>query len=175
MTADAYEGQQSCAPEGANDSDLLTVRAAKRLETALASLKLLLNFHQIPAETEQLRHALGGVDEPSGIDLVRLARAMGAKARLLSVTPDRLERQPLPALAELDDGRFVILARCSDGKVLVHSADGEGSGTFSIDEFAVQWLGENAPPGAKGELTLRDCQSKCTPVFLFGSAANSAR
>ena len=124
-----------------------------RAGTALDCLKLLLNFHQIPAEIEQLRHAIGGTNQ-TAIDLVRLAKQLGAKARLISVALDRLERQPLPAIAAIADGSFVIVGRVQDGKVLIHAPSGGQSGILSLDEFAELWLGAERVTGTKGELLL---------------------
>lgn len=148
------EEVEAAAAPAANDSDAEAVAAAERLTSALGSLKLLLNFHQIPAELDQLRHALSGAEEAGPVDLVRLAKALGAKARLASIAAERLERQPLPAIARLADGRYAIVAKVADGKVLVHAAVGQGSGTYALSDFAKLWLGDTARAAARGDLVL---------------------
>jgi ATP-binding cassette, subfamily B, bacterial HlyB/CyaB len=111
--------------------------------SGLACLKLLLNFHQIPADIDQLKHAIGGVDEIGMIDLVRLAGQLGARSRLAEVRLDKLERQPMPCMVRMAKGDYAIVGKIEDGKVLVHSPVKDRSGIVSLTEFAARWLGEN--------------------------------
>ena len=128
------------------------------LASALACLKLILNFHQIAADEDQLRHALGGIDVPDPIDLVRLARQLGAKARIAPVAPERLMRQPLPAIARAADGSYAIVAKIEgeglDAQVLVHSPVEGRSGVFPLADFIRDWIGPGATPGSRGTLIL---------------------
>jgi ATP-binding cassette, subfamily B, bacterial HlyB/CyaB len=124
------------------------------MASALGCLKLLLNFHQIAADEDQLKHALGGITEPSPLDLVRLARALGAKARSVSVPATRLDRQPLPACAQMVDGSYVIVAKVEHNQVLVHSPIEGASGIFAISDFARAWIGGDLQPGSTGTLLL---------------------
>jgi subfamily B ATP-binding cassette protein HlyB/CyaB len=82
------------------------------------ALVLLLRFHQIAADPAQIRHQFGhaafGVAE-----ILRCARTLNVKARALNTQWDRLAGTPLPALAELRDGAFLVLGRIVDGKALV--------------------------------------------------------
>src|SRR5579883_3055155 len=80
-------------------------------ETGLFSLLILLRLHGIACEGEQLCHRLGtgviGVTE-----MLRCARDLGLKARVITTRWARLARAPLPAIAALKDGeRLVLMAR----------------------------------------------------------------
>jgi len=68
-----------------------------------AALCLLAAFHEIAADPDALAHQLGITPhEPvTPNDLLRAARLLGLKARLLRVNPDRLSHLPLPAIAWL--------------------------------------------------------------------------
>src|SRR5271167_504300 len=77
-------------------------------DAGLAALLMMPQFHGVAADGAQIRHRLGGVAE-----IVRVAREFGLKSREHRTSWRRLEKTPLPAIAPLRDGGFVIL-----GKVL---------------------------------------------------------
>ncbi|MET7243908.1 type I secretion system permease/ATPase, partial [Methylobacterium sp. EM32] len=57
---------------------------AARPDSGLGALALVASFHQIPCEPAQVRHDLGLGQAPmSGVDIVRGARRLGLKGRLL--------------------------------------------------------------------------------------------
>ncbi len=137
----------------------IKVNPAYALHSALACLKLLLNFHQIAADIDQLKHALGGTAEPEPLDLVRLAKQLGAQSRLVAVRLDKLDRQPLPAAVRLMDGSYAIVGKVDDAQVLVHAPVDELNGTshsgvMSLEAFARLWLGEGANVSTKGFVIL---------------------
>ena len=108
MSADG-EGSSS---HNASDAD--------GFDSALASFTLMLGFLQKPADPEQLRHAAGkGGALLDASDLLRLAKQLDVRAREVTVTPERLQRQPLPAIAQGKDGSFFLLLQVSDDKALV--------------------------------------------------------
>lgn len=89
-------------------------------DTALASLVLMLGFLHKPADPEQLRHAAGKGGAPlEARDLLRLAKQLDVRARETEVRFDRLQRQPLPAIASDKDGGFFLLLQASEDKALV--------------------------------------------------------
>ena len=78
-------------------------------ESGLAALVLLLRFHGIGADPEQIRHRIGveiGVPE-----MLRCAKEFGLKARAYQSNWQRLTKTPLPGIAVLRDGRFLILGK----------------------------------------------------------------
>jgi ATP-binding cassette, subfamily B, bacterial HlyB/CyaB len=159
-------GKQPAHPEKPMDgrSGDAEFNSATESETAflrlsgLSCLKLLLNFHQIPAELDQLKHALGGNDDIGMIDLVRLGSQLGAKSRIVEVRLDKLERQPMPCIVKLAAGDYAIVGKIEGGKVLVHSPIKDRSGVFLLTEFATRWLGQETVLGqgnkARGEVLL---------------------
>ena len=81
-------------------------------DAGLAALLMMLHFHGLAADGAQMRHRLGGI--AVGVsEIVRCAREFGLKSREHRTKWRRLEKTPLPAIAPLRDGGFVIL-----GKVL---------------------------------------------------------
>src|SRR6266446_4362900 len=87
-------------------------------ETGLFALVLLLRLHGVAAEEEQLCHRLGtrhvGVTE-----MLRCAKAFGLKARTVKTKRTRLARTPLPGIAVLNDGSFLLLGNAEGDEVLV--------------------------------------------------------
>lgn len=55
-------------------------------------------------------------------EILRLARELGLKARVVVKNWTQLDKAALPAIAENKDGTFVILTRIADGKALIHDS-----------------------------------------------------
>ena len=113
---------------------------------ALQALCVLARLHQVAAEPEALAHALGLTpsSEASQQDLLRAAQHLGLKAKRSKSAIERLNLSPLPVLARLNDGRWVVLAQCDGQRVLfLDPAAGESRPTIEpLDVFASQWSGE---------------------------------
>ena len=88
-------------------------------DTGLVCLVMLLHFHGIGADLEQIRHRFASGAAIGIADMLRCARELGLKARCVTSDWRRLARMPLPGIAERRDGGFFILAKVADGRVLV--------------------------------------------------------
>jgi subfamily B ATP-binding cassette protein HlyB/CyaB len=87
-------------------------------DSGLAAVVMLLRLHGVPVELEQIRHRMGtGVIGES--EIVRCSRQFGLKARAVKSSWGRLSRTPLPAIAILRDGSFLLLGNVAGTKVLV--------------------------------------------------------
>lgn len=112
-------------------------------DTALASFVLLMSFLQRPADVEQLRHAAGkGGAQLDARDLLRLARKLDVKARLVRVSPSRLERQPLPAIAKTPDGDFYLILQVANARVLVFYPHADAPQTVTLEDLDANYDGE---------------------------------
>ena len=93
---------------------------APKPDAGLAALVMLLRFHDIGADPNQIRHQFGGV--PIGVqEMLRCAKEFGLRARTRTVTWERLKATPLPAIAALRDGGFLLLGKAGDDKILVQA------------------------------------------------------
>src|SRR6516225_3978226 len=81
---------------------------------------MLLRFHGVGADPEQLRHRLGK-DTVGVADMVRCAKDMGLKVKSYRTTWQRLATTPLPAIAALNDGKFLFIGKVGDDKAIVQS------------------------------------------------------
>jgi ATP-binding cassette, subfamily B, bacterial HlyB/CyaB len=90
------------------------------IDQGLVVLVGLLKLHGIAVDEEQVRHRFGGV--PIGVsEMLRYAKQTGLKARVHKTNFSRLKKTPLPGVAVLGDGGFLLLAKVGDDKVLVQS------------------------------------------------------
>ena len=88
-------------------------------DTGLACLVLVARFFGVAAQTGQLKHKYARSQEPvSPNELVRAARHLGLKARLVSSEWKKLEKTPLPALAQHQDGHWVVIAKADAERVI---------------------------------------------------------
>ncbi|MGB8842237.1 MAG: type I secretion system permease/ATPase [Aliidongia sp.] len=110
-------------------------------DSGLACLVALLRYHGMPADPGQIRHGLGHNRAIDAADLVRLGRRAGLKARSLSSRSDRLGSVPLPGIAAMADGSFLVLARADDTRVLVLRPAEERPSLMARTEFEAAWTG----------------------------------
>ena len=111
-------------------------------DTGLAALVSLLRLQGVAAEPAQLHHRLGMAGKPVGVvEMLRCARQLGLKARSLSTRWARLGRTPLPCIAELRDGSFLLVGKASDDKVLVHVPGAAQAEVMTQQQFEAAWTG----------------------------------
>src|SRR5438067_13916750 len=90
------------------------------LDQGLSALVALLRFHGVGADPEQIRHRFG--TQAIGIpEMLRCAKEMGLKVRTVTTRWERLASNPLPAVAALRDGRFLIVGKIGDDKARVQA------------------------------------------------------
>lgn len=133
---------------------------------SLELLCIVARLHGVAVDAASLSHQLALTeDTQADFDLLRLAaKKLNLKARVESVALHRLRYTPLPALAQLADGSWVMVAAANENQVLVqHSAPkamdaGTVAGALPAEdlpvrmthaEFAQAWLGEAAQSSEK--------------------------
>ncbi|MGY4595033.1 ABC-type bacteriocin/lantibiotic exporter with double-glycine peptidase domain [Bradyrhizobium sp. GM22.5] len=109
-------------------------------DTGLDALLTLLHLQGVAADREQLRHRLGAASFGAA-DIVRCARSLGLKARTYRTQWSRLSDTPLPAIAMLRDGGFMVIAKASADKVLVQSPEAQRPVLMDRDELCAIWDG----------------------------------
>ena len=118
---------------GATDND----RAAA--ESELAALVLLLRFHGVGADTEQIRHRFGGaIGVP---EMIRCAKELGLKARVYQSNWQRLGKTPLPGIAVLRDGGYLLLGKAGENKILVQDPMTPRPMLMAREELEAVWDG----------------------------------
>jgi ATP-binding cassette, subfamily B, bacterial HlyB/CyaB len=94
--------------------------SAKPADPGLDALVMLLHFQGVAASRGQISHRLG-TSTIGAPEMLRCAKDLGLKARVYRTDWARLAKTPLPAIATLRDGGFMLIARAAEDKVLVHS------------------------------------------------------
>jgi subfamily B ATP-binding cassette protein HlyB/CyaB len=109
-------------------------------DPGLAALVMLLRFHGIGAEAGQIRHRVGmatiGINE-----MLRCAKDLGLKARARKTNWDRLASTPLPGIAALRDGGFLILGKVADDRVLIQHPSSPRPEAMTREQFEAIWDG----------------------------------
>ena len=109
-------------------------------DPGLVVLTMLLRFHGIGADPAQIRHQCG--TPTIGIpDMMRCAQALGLKARERKSSWARLAATPLPAIAALKDGGFLLLGKVGDDKIVVQTAKSPRPELMTRDELEAIWDG----------------------------------
>jgi len=108
--------------------------------SGLNALVMLLRCHGIGAEPEQIRHKLG-VSRIGIGEMLRCAKELGLKARVHRTSWERLIRTPLPAIAILRDGSFVLLGRTGQDKAIVQYPSSPRPEIMTRRAFEDVWSG----------------------------------
>jgi len=110
------------------------------VDQGLAAFVMLVRFQGMAADPEQIRHRVG---RPSMAvpDMLRCAKDLGLKARAYNSTWQRLVSTPLPGIARLKDGGFLILGKIGEDKILVQPPVGGRPLQMTRAEFEAVWDG----------------------------------
>jgi subfamily B ATP-binding cassette protein HlyB/CyaB len=121
------------------------------VDPGLSCLALLLRYHGIGIDIDQLRHQLGtstvGVTE-----MLRAARQFSLRAGARRSSWEKLAGTPLPAIAPLKDGGFVLLARADAERVLILQPGAERQTILQRDQFEEKWNGTLVLMAKRGSL-----------------------
>src|SRR5690606_13507126 len=92
------------------------------------------------ADPAQIRHQLG-VTRVDVASMLRCAKDFGLKARLQKTSWSRLAVTPLPGIAVLRDGRFLILGKIVEEQILVQWPEVPQPETMTQAELEAVWDG----------------------------------
>ncbi|WP_339774685.1 type I secretion system permease/ATPase [uncultured Thalassospira sp.] len=115
------------------------------VDTGLRALVTILRFHNLPADIEQIRHQFGNPGKLfTTDDLLLAARRLQLKARVVSTNWERLKKTTLPAIASLQGGGFVVVAKLNPEKSVLLLQDPASGKAIAVarDEFERKWNGQ---------------------------------
>ena len=110
----------------------------RSVDTGLEALVTMLRLLGVAADAGQIRHRLG-TNKIGAPEMIRCAKGLGLKARAYRTDWSRLARAPLPAIASLSDGGFIVVAKAAEDKVLVQSPQTRRPALMTRDEFVEIW------------------------------------
>ena len=139
VSVSALGDPQPQAIDREGDGVFVTTDKPDRAESGLAALVLLLRFHGIGANPEQIGHRFDG---NIGVqEMLLCAKEFGLKARAYRSSWQRLSKTPLPGIAVLRDGRFLILGKAGEDQILVQNPLLSRPILMSRSEFEAVWDG----------------------------------
>jgi ATP-binding cassette, subfamily B, bacterial HlyB/CyaB len=146
------------------ETDFVTEETSADLtDTGLICLLFLARFYDLPADGSQLQHLYAQSGQAlSDTDLLRAAKHIGLKAGVAQTKWDKLIGMPLPAMAKLVDGRYLVVAKVHDEKVLVQHADETRPLVLSRDRFEMIWTGELLLFAKRAGIRLQNLKFDCT-------------
>jgi ATP-binding cassette, subfamily B, bacterial HlyB/CyaB len=110
-------------------------------DSGLSALVFMLRSLGVGVDPEQIRHQFPG--RPIGVaEMIRCSKGLGVKARAVTSDWLRLENAPLPAIASLRDGSFLLLGRRGEDQILVQAPDAPRPAMMSRDELEAAWDGQ---------------------------------
>ena len=109
-------------------------------DPGLTVLITLLRFQNIGVDPEQLRHRFGNV---IGVpEMLRCAKELGLRAKSYKTTWERLANTPLPGVAVLRDGGFLVLGKVGGDKAIVQSPLSPRPSMFTQAQLEEIWDGQ---------------------------------
>lgn len=102
--------------------DLANKKSGGRLDPGLYCFTAIAQFHGIPADPEQIAHALA-IDPRVGMseaDMLWAARSLKLKARASTVNFKQLAKLPLPLIVGMKDEKFAVLAQIVAVAFMLH-------------------------------------------------------
>ena len=109
-------------------------------DSGLEAFVTLLHFQGVAADREQISHRLG-TKKIGAPEMLRCAKDLGLKARACRTDWTRLAKTPLPAIASLRDGTFMVVAKAADDKVLVQPPHASRPALMTRAELLEVWDG----------------------------------
>ena len=117
------------------------------IDSGLSTLMALATLHEVAVDEAQLRHQFG--DDPFDTARILLAaQSLGLTAKAVKQKPDRLDKAPLPAIAQdQSNGQYFILGKIQENpdsaemRILIQRP-GTPPEMWSLDELLNTWTGE---------------------------------
>lgn len=114
----------------------ISTQAVQHDDSALKALIILLKVLGVPVAKDDLLHKLGKHESIDAADVLFLTKEhLGLRAKQRTARVKHLNRYPLPAIARMNDGRFVVLAKVDSDSVIVQDPDQPAPKKMPIDEF----------------------------------------
>jgi ATP-binding cassette, subfamily B, bacterial HlyB/CyaB len=115
-------------------------QAAQPLDSAAVALALVLQVLGLPANPAEILHRSGSISL-SVTDMLRVARRYPVKAKFTRTSVDRLQSIPLPALAQLKDGGWIVIGALKDNQLLIQTPGAAAVELVTLDALAPLWDG----------------------------------
>ena len=111
------------------------------IDPGLSALVMLLHLMGVGADAQQLHHRFGG--GAFGVsEMLRCAKELGLKARNIKTSWPRLAATPLPGIALLRDGGFLLLGKVGDDDAIVQDPLAPRPALMTRADLEAAWDGQ---------------------------------
>lgn len=111
-------------------------------DTGALCLVTMLRFLEMPGDVAQLRHQYAEPGETMTAEIiVRAAKRLELKARIVKSKWAKLDGTPMPAIAELKDGKFILVGGLREGKLLAQEPTTGQMAALEQAQFEEMWTG----------------------------------
>ena len=114
--------------------------SAQGTDSGAKALAFVLQLLGLPANAAELLHQSGKAELDES-DLLRIVRKFPVKARFITTTLERLKTTPMPLLALMKDGAWLVVGRIGDDKILVQDPNATSPEALPLAAFAERWDG----------------------------------
>ncbi len=112
------------------------------LDTGLACFAIAANFFEKPVSVEQIKHKY---DRQNSFfeehELLSLAKEFSLKAKFVKSGWEKISKTELPAIAQDKEGKYFILGKAAEDKVLIQDPTDNKPQILSKEEFLNRWNG----------------------------------
>jgi len=121
---------------------LANADSAAPRDAGLTALALIARMHGIAADEAQIRHQAGINERRLGeVELLRAAKGLGLKARLVDIDPERLAFLSLPALLFDSQHNHFILVKLSEQRALIQPGDRSPPQIVTLEQLRARITG----------------------------------
>ena len=111
-------------------------------DTGLGSLVLVARLAGVASDAGQLKHQFGESGQPFDEDtILRAAKFLGLRARSFRSTWERLQKSPMPAIAQVKNDRFIVVGRIADDALLIQDPTESQPRKLTRGQFEELWTG----------------------------------
>ncbi len=116
---------------------------SKTNKKTLQSYLIIAKLNHVALDEDQVNHSFALEDKDiTEKEILQISKKVGLKAKTTKTTYDRIQKFPLPMLVEAQEGKFIVLARISDDKVLILDPEKQKPEEYERDEFIKKWTGK---------------------------------
>jgi len=114
--------------------------ASASMDQGAAAFALMLQLLGLPADPAEILHRSGKA-AMTETDMLRASKRFPVKARGVNSSVERLSTTPLPAIAMMKNGGWLIVGKAAEGKVLIQDPLASRPELVSREAFAEAWSG----------------------------------
>ncbi|HUZ33181.1 MAG TPA: type I secretion system permease/ATPase [Xanthobacteraceae bacterium] len=109
-------------------------------DSGLLALLALLRLHNVNTSPQQIIHYCG-TRRIGVVEMLRCAKEFGLKAAARRTVWERLAKTPLPGIASLNNGGFMLLGQVAGDKILVQRPPSPRPAAMTREDFEALWDG----------------------------------